>query len=70
MTRIDPHDARDLAYSEAQKALSRVPHREMVMLSANSVGALKTWYCPVCATRGLEGFAFSVTAVAPVCRGG
>lgn len=70
MARIDPRDPYDRAWREATRALKRRPHRSKKMLSMNSLGQMKSWYCPDCSRFGSPIVQYSVTTSAPLCDGG
>ena len=70
MSKIDRRKAEDLAWSEANRAVLRTPHREISMLSLNSTGAIKSWYCPICASKGWTSATYTVTSRPPTCQGG
>ena len=70
MIKLDPFDLRDIAYKEAEKAKKRHPHKPLAMLSMDSTGPLKSWYCPVCSRFGTPIMHRTLTLSPPVCYGG
>ena len=60
----------DIPYIEAEAALARGPHEETVMLSLNSKGPIKEWFCPVCSKPQAPVVVRTFTLVPPICNGG
>ena len=67
---FDRNNPRDIAYIEAEVALSKGPHAPLVMLSLNSRGPIKEWYCPECSRPNSPTIIRSFTSVPPICQGG
>ena len=65
IARIDPFDAKDVGWREAQRARSRLPHSPLRMSSLNSCPPIRLWVCPKCVVTE-----YSATSFAPICRGG
>ena len=67
---LNRNNPADIPYIEAEAALARGPHAPLVMLSLNSRGPIKEWYCPECSKPNAPVVVRTFTLEPPMCDGG